>query len=244
MSPEKIKVWNELIQHCLANNSAKPSATWLKTADSLVEELGPDLLRQQLLTFLPVVKEKRTEPASDNSESYNANRPDYISQGSSSLLRSLAWIARRFPDDEMSRTLRELAVNMYKKVYGFGMRNAKIGNAAVLSLSEMSGAIGLREVVILRAVTKYSPALVNINRIFDKLAQARNMSADELAEIATPDYGLTEIGSLKQKFGDFEMDLRLTGIGKTQLTWSNGKKIQKSIPAAVKETFAEDLKVI
>ena len=253
LSDEQIALWNRLVRHCLDNNSAKPSKKWLKEANAMVDAIGSDLVRTQLLDWFPLVKEKRTQVEErpddycyDYEEYYSRRQPHSISESNTRLLRALAWVASRYNDGEMSRALRELAAAMYKKVYGVGMRNAKIGNAAILSLSLIPGNVGIKEIIILRAATKYNPALVNINRVFDKLAEAKGMSADELAELAIPDYGLTDIGVFQQTMGEFIAQLRLVATGKTELTWKNTTtdKVQKSVPAALKEPHKDDIKAI
>ena len=242
---EKVAQWNQLLRLCLECSSTKPSKKWLKDANALVDAIGETLFRSQLLMLFPLVKEKRTAELENLSEYeyYYGDQSHVIVESNTRIVRSLAWLASRFVDAEMSRALRELAANMYKKVYGVGMRNAKLGNAAVYSLSQLPGNTGLKEIIILRSVTKYNPALVNINRVFDKLAEARDLTPDELAELAIPDYGLNGIGSYQEKIGDFEACLTLVKVGKTELVWKNASgKIQKSVPAAVKQEHPDFVK--
>ena len=59
-----------------------------------------------------------------------------------------------------------------------------------------------------------------------------------------PDYGLTDIGVGELIFGDFTARTVIAPGNKVDLTWMNNEKgkEQKSIPAAVKSEFAEELK--
>jgi hypothetical protein len=240
--------WNTLIRHCLDNNTAKPSKKWMKEADQLIEGIGDQLVRDCLLEWLPLVKNKRVESLSVDEDDYYGeyygSTDHVISENNTRLLKGLIWVSSRYNDNAMSRTLRDLASQMYKKVYGIGMRNAKLGNAALYSLSVMSGTTGLKEIIVLRAATKYNPALVNINRVFDKLAEASGQTADELAELSIPDYGLTGIGEFRQKLGKFEAIATLVSVGKCELFWSHKDKVQKSVPAAIKSDYADDIKSI
>jgi hypothetical protein len=199
------------------------------------------------LQWFPLLKEERTgdvpeEVSEDYYHIYNTSH--VITDNNTRLLKGLIWISSRFDDGDMSRTLRELATQMYKKVYGIGMRNAKLGNAALLSLSMMPGTTGLKEIIVLRAATKYNPARVNIDRVFDKMAEESGQTPDELAELSTPDYGLTGLGELRQQVGDFEAVVRLKSVGKCELSWGKGGKSQKSVPAAVKSDYADEIKSI
>lgn len=228
--------WYELIRHCLDNNMPKPSKRWTTKTTALVNDIGESVFRETLLTLFPLVKEK----------SYLKKNNEYfkIKDNHSRLLKGLLWSASRYNDQETCRELRNVATHMYKKVPGVGMRNAKVANAALYSLSQIEGIVGLKEITILRAVTKYNPALKNINRIFAQAAQAKKMTVEELEALAMPDYGLTDIGYYTQKVGEYTAILRLLAVGKGQLTWQKGEKLQKSIPAVLKREAMEEIKAL
>nr|WP_261361113.1 DUF4132 domain-containing protein [Aeoliella straminimaris] len=61
--------------------------------------------------------------------------------------------------------------------------------------------------------------------------------------MAVPTYGLEEIGKRTEQLGDFTAELVVTGTTSTELRWikPDGKP-QKSVPKAVKDDFADDLK--
>lgn len=250
---EKAGLWSALIRHCIDNNSSKPSKKWMKEANVLAEGIGEPSLKSFFLKWFPLVKEKRIEKISVDHEDYedyydddyyDENCDHIITKNNTCLLKGLIWLSSRYADDEMSRTLRELAVQMYKKVPGIGMRNAKLGNAVLYSLSVMPGTVGLKEIIILRAATKYSAALHNINRVFDKLAEASGKTPDELAELSIPDYGLTDIGEFRQQIGRFEAIVKLVSVGKCELLWSGKDKLQKSVPAKIKDDYADEIKSV
>ena len=243
---EKATLWNTLIRHCLDNNSAKPSKKWMKDAMALVDGIGAKTVNDFLLTWFVLLKEKRINNDSIQNEydEYYSNYDHTITENNTRLLKGLLWLASRYDDNDMSRTLRGVATQMYKKVYGIGMRNAKLGNAALYSLSIMSGTIGLKEIIVLRAATKYNPALVNINRVFDKLAEANGKTADELAELSIPDYGLTAIGEFRLQLGDVSAIASLVSVGKCKLLWVHKEKAQKVVPAAIKADYADEIKGI
>ena len=242
---DQAMAWVRILRHCLENVSAKPSKKWLKEADALVDSIGSDSFRIRLLKWFPKVKENRSAPYEEYEDDFYVRDSSYIiSENNTCLLKGLVWISSRYADADMSRELRELAKNMYKKVYGVGMRNAKLANASLYSLSVMPGNYGLKEIVVLRAATKYNPALVNINRVFNKLAEDLGKTPEELASISVPDYGLTCVGEYRQMVGDCEAQARIVSVGKCSLVWVCGDKIQKSVPASVKTEYADDIKAI
>jgi len=250
---EKAGLWNTLARHCIDNNSSKPSKKWMKETNVLVEGIGEQAVKTFLLKWFPLVKEKRVEKLKVGDEDYedyyeddyyDDNCDHIITTNNTCLLKGLVWLSCRYADDEMSRTLRDLAVQMYRKVPGVGMRNAKLGNAVLYSLSVMPGTVGLKEIIILRSATKYSAALHNINRVFDKLAEVSGKTPDELAELSIPDYGLTDVGEFRQRIGDFEAIVKLVAVGKCELLWSGKDKTQKSVPAKIKNEYADEIKSV
>ncbi len=232
-------LWLDLIRQCLDNNSPKPSKKWLKDTKVVLDEIGDTAFKEIVLQLFPLVKQDRTDRLCDPDYGWSL---DYvISDNNTRLLKGLIWLSHHYSDIEMSNALRSLAKDLYTKVHGIGMRNAKLANAAIYSLSLMSGSNGIKELITLRAITKYNPALTNINRVFDKLAEQKGISADELAELSTPDYGLTQVGLFRDIMGIFNAELKLTSVGKCELIWKTSVKHQKSIPAEVKKKHAVKL---
>jgi len=242
---ERLPVFDSLLRHCLDNNSSKPSKRWLKQMNEYIDVFNPDLFKNMLLEILPLVKEKRSENLEydfDEESYYMGDSSFYMSESNTRLLKGLLWACYRFNTPEMCSALRDVAMNMYKKVYGVGMRNAKAANAALLSLSMMEGNAGVKEIVVLRASTKYNPAIVNINRVFDKLAKDLGMTSEELASTATPDYGLTDIAIYQQELADYQAKIEILGISNVTLTWTKGEKTQKAVPATIKKEYAAEIK--
>ncbi|MFT4929250.1 MAG: ankyrin repeat protein, partial [Phenylobacterium sp.] len=235
-----------LINHCLENNSPKPSAKWLKQANTLVDNIGSDWYQAQLLSFLPLVKQKRIDdvPHDEDYGDYDTGHEDFISENNARLLKGLLWTCSRYDDSAMCQTLRQFAVDFYKKVYGIGMRSAKLANAALLALAKMPADAGLKEIIVLRAATKYNPALVHINRIFDKIASDRDISSDELADLSVPDYGLTQLGGYRKKIGAFTALIKLAEVGKCEFTWATAEKSQKSVPATISKAYPDQVKTL
>ncbi len=238
--------WNQLLIHCASNDSSKPSKKWSKEAAALIEVIDESVFRETLLMILPLAKDKRTQStaAEDTPEMYDYyGDPGYLmTENNTRLLKGLIWAACRYQDQAICHELRDLATHMYKKVSGVGIRNTKLANAALYSLSQIPENAGLKEIVIMRATTKYNSALVKINRVFDQLAKEKGMTADELAELSIPDYGLSEVGLYTQTLGDYRATVRLSAVGKSEFTWLKAEKSQKSVPTVLKSEFADEIK--
>jgi ankyrin repeat protein len=240
LDQDQANTWYKLLRHCRDNQSAKPSKKWLSEALDLTQATDSSLFRVKLLEWLPLIKNDRVTPlyedeAEDEDEEgteeyeyWEESDKHIISEGNTLVLKGFIWLASQFADNEISACLRDVATQMYKKVYGIGMRNAKLANAAIISLSVMPNDFGLKEIILLRAATKYNPALTNINRVFNQLAKDRNQTPDELAELSIPDYGLTSIGAFNQHLGEFEAQVKLISVGKCELIWQGTKDYSRS----------------
>ena len=244
---EKLTAWHGFVRLGLENNSTKPSRKWLRDANRLIEEIGADSFRQMMCLLFPLVKEMRTKVIRYDHELDNhreAGRKEFISDSNTRILKGMLWACVRFNDSEMCRIVRNLAGEMYKKVYYVGMRNAKLGNAALHTLSKMQDGAGVKEVAILRASTKYSSALYNINKVFDQIAKELDQTPDELAAISIPDYDLTDIAYYETTIGGFAAQVKLVATGKTELLWVKGEKTQKTLPAELKKKKPEEVKAL
>ncbi|MGL5033391.1 MAG: DUF4132 domain-containing protein, partial [Microcystaceae cyanobacterium] len=82
-------------------------------------------------------------------------------------------------------------------------------------------------------------------KAFLEAANRAGISREEIEELAVPIYGLTEVGLRLENLGDFTVKLIVTGTHRTQLNWlkSDGKT-PKSVPQAVKNNYAEELKAL
>ncbi len=119
----------------------------------------------------------------------------------------------------------------------------KIGNACVYALGAMPGLEGVYQLALLKVRIKFRTAQNLIDKALTAAAEREGLPRDELEEMAVPAYGLTEVGRVTEAMGDFTAQLTITGTTSTELTWIKPDgKTQKSVPAAVKERCAEDVK--
>lgn len=240
--------WLNILELCEETTATKPTKTWQKKMDAMLVELNQDEFYDLVRTALSAVKEKRHEVHDWDTVGGHycgANVAFFIGEKSTHIIKALVWACASQSDADTCRILRYLATDMYKKVYGVGMRNAKIANAALLTLATMENDAGLKDIIAIRSTTKYNPAFTHIERIFSKLAEERGVSTLELAETSIPDYGLTDIGLYEVMLDEnFRATLSLTGVGKTELLWNKQDKTQKTLPAEVKVKHPEPVKRI
>ena len=159
------------------------------------------------------------------------------------LLVGLAWLAGLLKDPAVTRSVGAMAVSMYRKVPGKGPRAVRTGNACITALGMIGDADALGQLALLKVKVKFGGAQIAIDKAMAKLAAKLEVPCEELEEMSVPAYGMTEVGRLIQPIGEFTAELTIINSRHTELAWMRADgKSQKSLPAAVKQEFAEDVK--
>lgn len=129
--------WRALLAHTLTATSAKPSAKWDRLARQLVEPLGPELVREKVVSWLALVGVPRTfrvEPVFCKDRNFNEVYDPY----NALALRGLAWLLSLLPPhSEAVRALGALVETSLEKVPGRGPRSAKVAHAGALGLGRI-----------------------------------------------------------------------------------------------------------
>ncbi|WP_415892928.1 DUF4132 domain-containing protein [Neptuniibacter sp. PT8_73] len=237
MNKEVLYHWHSLILHCLPITSSKPTDTWLDKAEKIVLKIGSDNFVKLLEKVLPTIKQKQLDTD-------NGYRGSLLEDTNTAILKGLLWLSPKYARATTPSILRELAKNMFKKVYGYGIRNAKIANAALYSLANLPDSIGIKEIVTIRATTKYNAAQIHINRIFEQIAEERGLSIQDLEDMAVSDYGLTSVGKLSTEIGNFTAHIEMISVGKTELSWVVGEKRQKTAPKDLRDNCPDEIKAL
>lgn len=233
------KEWTALMMHCALASSSAPSAKWLRAAAGLLEKVGAGDIRERLLSWFPLVDKPRTDvPAGAP-----ARDALVLSSLNMDILRGLCWLVPAMQDPDLSRALGKLAISAYRKVPGIGPRAVRVGNAAVYSLGQTPGMDAVGQLAMLRVKVKFGSAQAGIEKALAAAAAREGIPREEIDELGVPSYGLTEVGRRVETMGEFDAELVVTGIGSTELRFiKKDGKAQKSVPAAIKAEFADDLK--
>lgn len=236
-----IASWTELLTHCQSASQGKPSKKWLKTAESLMEAVGHEPFCERILIWFPLVDKPRTEEIESWSE-WQPNPNLMLSDQNADTLKGLVWCSSLLEDAAIARALTALAISAYRKVPGVGPRAVKVGNACVYALGAAPGMDGVGQLAILKVRVKFGTTQKGIEKALVATAERIGIARDELEEMSVPSYGLSSVGLRTEAFEDFTANLQVTSR-KPELQWfrPDGKQ-QKSIPAVVKNDFAEELK--
>ncbi len=234
---------NALLYHCMSASAPKPSKKWQREARVLLDAIGTKQFVMSVLRWFPLVDKPRTQPLAPNR--YRPPEQNLlITDGNAEILKGLVWCCSLIePEAGVMRELCALAITAYKKVSGKGARCVKLGNACVYALGAIPSEDAIGQLAILNVKINIGSARKQIDKALTIAADRLNVPRDEIEEMAVPAYGLSDVGVLRKSLGDFTADLRITGTNSTELRWIrvNGK-IQKSVPAAIKRDYADELK--
>ncbi|MDI5973839.1 DUF4132 domain-containing protein [Streptomyces sp. SL13] len=233
--------WTALVAHAATANSARPNAAWDTTARELLAGLAESEVRATVTGWLARAGRPRSAPWPPHvpvtggdlvCDAFNAN-----------ALRGLAWTLSLLPPHpEVSRALGALLETSLRKVPGLGPRNPKVANACVLALARIDDACALAEIARLSARVTYRSTLKLLDAALEAKAAALGMPREEVEELAVPVHGLTGVGRARLTFGDSTAEVRVDG-GRAVVGWRNAAgRAVKSVPAAVRRDFAEELK--
>ncbi len=230
-------LWDDLIVYARTATASKPSGKWLKQADSLLEAVGRDNFREKIVEWFQGVR-----PTVRTSRFLGLPEPP-MNEQNAEVLKGLVWCCCHFEDSATIHAVSNLAQACFKKVPAFGPLSAKVGNACLQTLSHLPGFEPVAQLSRLRIKVKYVVALRLIDRALEEAAAKLALTTEELEEIAVPTYGLDEHGCLREDFGEFSAELKIVGTDNTDLRWFNRDgKAQKSVPAEVKQSCADELK--
>ncbi|TDU81144.1 uncharacterized protein DUF4132 [Prosthecobacter fusiformis] len=234
--------WCSLLGHCVSATTASPSQKWMKQVEGLMEgEEGRTEFVQRMSAWLPLVNEPRT--AGTKESQHVRAGTQVITDAHQDILRGLAWICGLVPGRETARLLSGLGLSAYKKMPQVGSRSVRVGNACIGALGLMGTADALGQLALLKVKLKFGGAQAAIDKALAKLAEQLGVPREELEEMSVPAYGMTGSGELVQQIGEFTAELRAISSRSTEVMWKRADgKAQKSLPAALKTEFAEDVK--
>ena len=240
MDADVASAWVQMIDHCMQAKQSKPTKAWTKSALLLLDEIGVDSFKTQVMAWFPLVDQPGT-PDVDKPWQH----PLLIAPINADILRGLVWLCTHVTDATIPDVLVDLAVSCYRKIPGSGPRCMSVANACIWVLGMREGIESVSHLARLRVKIKQKPAQKSINKALAIAAEREGITREEIEEISVPTFGMQDVGVRREAFGDFTAELRVVGTTTTALTWvkPDGKP-QKSVPKAVKEDYNEELKAL
>jgi hypothetical protein len=234
--------WVKLLLACARATGSVPTAKWLKSTGPLLDQIGFPEFRRAVLRWFPLVDKPRTQ----RYEQWGQYEPDpnnLIEPTNADVLKGMVWLCALREDKEIARALTVLAASVYRKVPLIGPRCVRVGNACVWALGEMPGTEGVGQLALLKVKVKTASAQKVIAKALDAAAKRIGLPSHEIEEMAVPTYGLQDVGKRNERLAEYTAELTVTGTAAIELRWirADGKR-QTSVPQAVKEQHAEELK--
>lgn len=237
---EQQNLWNSLFHHLSTASAGKPSQKFLKASIPLVDAIGANSFKSMVNKWfsaaanLNVVEETHTNTY--NGRSYNYNSYEFIESYSYNLLKGLLWSMSRFHDKQSLQTIALLTEKCFQKIPEQGPAAAGVGNAGIYTLAQSKGLAGISHLSRLKLRIRQNNTQKLIQKYIEEQAVKQGIKPAQIEEIAAPDFGLVN-GELVESFNDYQLMLRMTGVGTTQLQWlkPDGQP-QKSVPAFVKNS--------
>ncbi|MDR6219804.1 DUF4132 domain-containing protein [Deinococcus soli (ex Cha et al. 2016)] len=239
LPPERREPWPALVEFARTATTGKPTAKWLRDAEAHVKAVGAAPFREVLTDALPLLSRPRTFRL--NPGQYGGDPNLLLDEFNALSLKGLLWMVPLVADDALTRAVAGVAEAALRKVPGVGPRAPKIANAAVSALSGTESGVALSALARLRTTVTFKGTLNEVSKALDVVAARLNVTPDELLELGTPTLGLTAVGERVEELGDVQVRLSVDARG-AHMSFSRAGNVLKSVPAAVKKNFAENLK--
>lgn len=238
MTDSKRADWIHLWNLCGTATTSKPSAKFRKEAEARLDVIGRECFIGFFKEWLPLINQPKEQPSSSQ------RHPLALLEINQDFLRGLIWVYALTGDEELPKVLAATGISAYRKLPGIGERATRVGNACVMMIGNFEHPDSVSQLAILKMKVKTATARKLIEKQLDETAKRQGISRAELEEIGVPTYGMETVGLLEEPLGDFVAELSIVDQ-KTQLFWrKQDGTTQKSVPAAVKNEFSNELKEI
>ncbi|AUS77386.1 hypothetical protein C1701_02270 [Actinoalloteichus sp. AHMU CJ021] len=231
-----------LVAHALTATTAKPSAAWKRTARDLLSKPGAERFPALFVAWGSRVGRARTLPLRP-SIWYSHDVSALLDPHNVTALRGLCWLATLCPPAEgLERVLGGMVETALRKAPGVGPRSPRLANSATYALSELDGAAALGQLARLSSRVTYKGTLKEIDKGLARRAEALGISRDEIEELGVPTFGMTEVGTLEERFDGGATARLLIGTNSATLSWTSatGRPV-RSVPAQVRADHPEDV---
>jgi hypothetical protein len=225
-----------------AGDKPRPGEKWLKASQKTLASI-PEA--EQLQGFIALMAAMITEMKPLHQlETNELYRTDYTFPG---WLACVPWYCAVYLGHhrEIRAQMEQLANWCYKKLPGVGPAAPKIGNACLFGFSRLPGMEGIG--ALLRFKEKSTNRNVNkmAEALLEEAAARLSMQRGDMEDLSVPAFGLDERQQKILVLGDYSARLYIQAHREALLEWSDAKgKILKSVPAAVKNNYKEDLKAL
>jgi hypothetical protein len=234
--------WAVLLEHARTLTSTKPSPKWLALAAQLTLQIDPANFFECVSDWLNEAGKAAPEKLVSYREVMDAT---LFSACSVELLKGLVWIVVAAGRADLGPAIGNLAEACYKKIPNIGPRNVKVGNAAIAALAALAKPEALTQLSRLRLRVKHPSSRATIDKALAAVSKKTGISADDLAEMSVPAFGLDRDGRRQLKLGKFTGEMRVADSRTVALRWRvSGDKESDAVPPEIRNGHTAEWKAL
>lgn len=225
------QLWSSFLSAAEREGGARPSATFARTTETLIHELGSASVLERCHAFIDAY----VRDPNPTTQRFGGDAPEL--NLSSEAVRGCVWaVGSREDSAEHCRRLATLALAALKVVDWGTLRSLKLANACIRALADVGTGDAVNQLAWLKTRVKQKPVQKEIAAAMGRCAVAASMTVADLEEVGAPRFGFDTDGVRRESFGDYVLTLRIDadGVGKS---WSNaaGQPLKSPPTKAMRE---------
>ncbi|GAT68944.1 HEAT repeat-containing protein [Planomonospora sphaerica] len=195
-----------LLRHWNTARSAKPSATWLRAAGTMLTPDAVSLLRE-ILTSLAAHREKPTE------DLYGRTETVFLHERTAVPARGMVWTCALLDEPWVVPLLGDVALTCGTGIGGSGAncRSEMLANAAVNVLARRGGLDTVAPLARLQTKVRKKTVLAGVARALDAVAGQAGLTREQLLDRTVPTFGLGPGGVREEEIGGCRVRLCADG---------------------------------
>jgi hypothetical protein len=223
------EVWIRVFQHARLLAQGEPARSWLRTAASLVEEVGVPEFQAAVGRWL------RWGPTAGRGGIQ-------VSPEEATVQRGLLWFLPGYADGVLCAAVADFAEECLRRVPDLGPVPHRTGFACIQVLAATPGPEALIQLARLASRLRNAAARNFAGEALAEAAFAAGADPAEIDELTLPTFGLDAAGTLREDLGDVIAEVRVTGSSVTA-TWTDGSgNRSRSMPARLRESHPEEVR--
>lgn len=159
-----------------------------------------------------------------------------FTERNSNILKGLAWFCVLIADEDIIKSLRELAIQCYTTIPEIGPLSAGVGNACIYVFTESSSTAALAALQKLEHKIKNANLQKVLHKAYDAVSAKLGVGREELEELGMEEFGFGDNNLCERNIDKHTAAISINPDGKTAMMWSsNGSKLRKAMPAELKD---------
>ncbi|MCF2949140.1 DUF4132 domain-containing protein [Paraglaciecola aquimarina] len=218
--------WHVIFNHLSTASTSKPSKSFIKTAQLIIEQLGTSAYQTRVIEWITAISKLKFQTVAG---------AEFVEEKQVNLLKGMVWTLSLFQDEKTLQSIELLTEVCFKKIIGKGAASTSLGNAGIYVLAQANGMAGINYLSKLKLNIRQTNTQKLIQKYIEKKANSMGMSTARIEELSVPTFGLIN-GKLSIDFDYYQFQIALSNSGGLDTHWGNTDgKIQKTTPEWIKK---------